>query len=168
LELQGWVGAASTTTGRAGTARRLGPGKRDGEVYERNQCLKPLKVSGAGSNLVDTGRTATHTRMWVTPKPDVVAGGEATVKVYGVAVARLQGNSWASIPSTGYVVNVGTVPRPPFLSVSQAGSGKAHRLLMVAEWDGVSVVVRGRESRPHGEGRQWYRSSRTGRSGGRR
>ena len=29
--------AALTTTGLAGTARRLGPGKRDGKVYVRNQ-----------------------------------------------------------------------------------------------------------------------------------
>lgn len=33
---------------------------------------------------------------------------------------------------------------------------------------GVSVVVRGRESRPHGEGRQCARRSSTERSGGRR
>ena len=56
LEAQGGVGAASTTTGRAGTARRLGSGKQDGEVYEcRNQWWNPLK-SGTGSNLVDQGR----------------------------------------------------------------------------------------------------------------
>jgi hypothetical protein len=56
LEAQGWVGAASTTTGRVGTARRPGSGKRDGEVYEcRNQWWNPLK-SGTGSNLVDLGR----------------------------------------------------------------------------------------------------------------
>jgi hypothetical protein len=56
LEALGWVGAASTTTGRAGTARRPGSGKQDGEVYEcRNQWWNPLK-SGSGSNLVDLGR----------------------------------------------------------------------------------------------------------------
>ena len=56
LEAQGQVGAASTTTGRAGTARRPGSGKQDGEVYEcRNQWWNPLK-SGTGSNLVDLGR----------------------------------------------------------------------------------------------------------------
>src|ERR671910_129529 len=44
LEAQGRVGAASTTTGRAGTARRPGSGKQDGEVYEcRNQWWNPLK-----------------------------------------------------------------------------------------------------------------------------
>jgi hypothetical protein len=52
----GWVGAASTKTGRVGTTRRPGSGKQDGEVYEcRNQWWNPLK-SGSGSNLVDLGR----------------------------------------------------------------------------------------------------------------
>jgi hypothetical protein len=51
LEALGWVRAASTTTGRVGTARRPGSGKQDGEVYEcRNQWWNPLK-SGSGSNL---------------------------------------------------------------------------------------------------------------------
>ncbi len=42
LEAQGKVGAAPTTKGRGGTARRPGPDQQDGKVYERNQCLNPL------------------------------------------------------------------------------------------------------------------------------
>ena len=38
------------------------------------------------------------------------AGLEATRKGCGVLVARLPGNSWAPIPSTGLVVNVGKAP----------------------------------------------------------
>jgi hypothetical protein len=53
----GKAGAALTTTGRAGTARRCGSGKRDEKAYERNQRLKPRKRS-TGSNLADTGRGA--------------------------------------------------------------------------------------------------------------
>jgi hypothetical protein len=54
------VGAAPTTTGRAGTARRPGPGKRDGEAYEcRNQWWNPRKWN-VGSNLADLGRSAVH------------------------------------------------------------------------------------------------------------
>jgi len=53
----GKAGAALTTTGRAGTARRRGSGKRDEKVYERNQRLKPRKRS-TGSNLADMGRGA--------------------------------------------------------------------------------------------------------------
>jgi hypothetical protein len=36
-EAPGRVGAALTTTGRVGTARRPGLGKQDGKVYARNQ-----------------------------------------------------------------------------------------------------------------------------------
>jgi hypothetical protein len=35
------VGAALTTPGRVGTARRCGSGQRDEKVYARNQCLTP-------------------------------------------------------------------------------------------------------------------------------
>jgi hypothetical protein len=62
LEAQERVGAALTTTGRVGTTRRPGSGKRDGTVYVcRNQWSNPLK-SRTGSNLVDLGRVAVHAR----------------------------------------------------------------------------------------------------------
>jgi hypothetical protein len=38
VEMHARVGAALTTTGRVGTTRRPGSGKRDEKVYERNQC----------------------------------------------------------------------------------------------------------------------------------
>jgi hypothetical protein len=86
------VGAALTTTGRVGTARRPGSGKRDGKVYEcRNQWSNPLKAR-TGSNLVDMGRTTAHA--WAmsaraTPKPMNGAGGEAMRKACGVLMAML-------------------------------------------------------------------------------
>jgi hypothetical protein len=156
------VGAAPTTTGRASTARWCGPGKRDGQVYVcRNQWSNPLKWN-AGSNLVDMGRSAVHTRVemaWVTLGSVLgLAGSEATVKVCGVAVARLQGQSWTPIPSTGHVVNVGTIPGSPSPPAVQAGDGLAHRRLKGPGWGGAAVVVRGRESRSHGQGVQRIRS----------
>ena len=48
------------------------------------------------------------------------------MKACGVAVARLQGKSWAPIPSNGHMVNVGTNAVSPFLPLSQGGSGYAH------------------------------------------
>ena len=36
------MGAALTTPGRVGTARRCGFGQRDEKVYARNQCLTPI------------------------------------------------------------------------------------------------------------------------------
>ena len=57
VETRGRVGAALTTTGRTGTARRCGSGKQDETPYERNQCLTP-RNSSTGSNLADLGRDA--------------------------------------------------------------------------------------------------------------
>lgn len=68
-----------------------------------NQRLNPLKC-GTGSNLVDAGRAAVRVELIhgeTTPKPAIAAGEEATGKACGVPVARLQGQSWAPIPSTG-------------------------------------------------------------------
>jgi hypothetical protein len=87
------AGAALTTTGRAGTARRRGSGKQDEKVHERNQWLKPRK-SSTGSNLADMGRGAVRDlgcEAGSTPVPVGFAGEEATVKDCGVAVAMLPG-----------------------------------------------------------------------------
>jgi hypothetical protein len=49
-----------------------------------------------------------------TPKPAGWSGGEAAVKVRGVAVAMLSGSRWAPPSSIDSVVNVGTIRgRPP-------------------------------------------------------
>jgi hypothetical protein len=90
-----------------------------------------------------------------TPGSGDVAGWEAAVKVCGVTAAMLQGHSWAPIPSNGSRVNVGTIPVAPDLVRSQrTESGKARRRLTRPGWGGGPVVVRGRESRSHGEGVQ--------------
>jgi hypothetical protein len=96
-------------TVRARLARRKG-------ATRVNQWLNPLKRY-AGSNLVDMGRFAAHAARGrsraATPKPISAVGGEATRKVCGVLVAMLQGHSWAPTPSSGPVMNVGTVSWPP-------------------------------------------------------
>ncbi len=125
---QAEVGAAPTTTGRAGTARRPVPGKQDGEVYEcRNQWWNPLKWT-AGSNLVDMGWYAAARLSTV--RAGALRDGlglimpEATVKDCGVAVARLQGKSWAPIPSNGLAVNVGTIVEPPTCRPARSAAGR--------------------------------------------
>lgn len=57
-------------------------------------------------------------------------------------------------------VNVGTVRGRPLWAGGTSADGCGR--------DGVSVVVRGRESRAHGEGRQRDRSNGIGMPGGRR
>jgi hypothetical protein len=80
------------------------------------------------------------------------------VKVCGVAVAKPQGHSWAPTPSNGLGVNVGTILTAPFPVSCQLIGGKVCRRLMPLGWGGGVVVVRGRESRLHGEGPQHVRS----------
>jgi retron-type reverse transcriptase len=167
---RGWK-AAPTTTGRAGIVRRLGSGKQGERVYERNQRWT-LRKRRAGSNLTDRGRSAAHVfhrLTWgTTPGLDEVAGREVMPKACGVGMARLPGKSWAPDSPTGQMVNVGTARWSPSPPLGQSGGGKAHRRLMAAGWGGAFVVVRARESRAHGEGRQQDRSCWTGMPGGRR
>ena len=54
---------------------------------------------------------------------------------------------------------MGTIPAVPSPASNQLVGGKARRRLMPPGWDGGPVVVRGRESRPHGEGVQRDRSN---------
>jgi hypothetical protein len=103
-----------------------------------------------------------------TPELVVVAGREAIGKACGVPVARPLGWQLGTDPVDRNQVNVGTylaLPSPP---ASQIGNGQVCRPLWMPGRGGAAGVVRGRESRPHGQGRQRDRSRRTGMPGGRR
>ena len=160
--------AALTTPGRASTVRWSGPGKQDGKAYVRNQRLNAsqethqLEPDGSG---LDSNAHPHDVVVWGTRGPVRLADREATVKVCGVAVAMLQGHSWAPTPSNGSGVNVGTIPVAPYASSSLLVVGKARRRLMPSGWDGGPVVVRDRESRSHGEGVQRVRSIHADRGG---
>ena len=82
--------------------------------------------------------------------PGVVAGGRLRMPA-GCAV----GVELASDPVKRIMVNVGDALRPPG---RWWWPGKARCWLMGGERVGVRVVVRGRESRPQGEGGQQDRS----------
>ena len=103
-EVLGRVGSSPDNdgTGQHRQMVRVRQARQTG-VTRVNQRLNPLKC-GTGSNLVDVGRAAVRvdlTHGEATPKPAIDVGGEATVNACGVAVARLQGQSWAPILSTG-------------------------------------------------------------------
>jgi hypothetical protein len=172
LEAKARVGAALTKVRRAGTTgRRSARSARRKGVTRVNQRLNPLKAD-AGSNLVDVGRIAAHAvrdsrGRGLRSRPNAV-GGEATRKVCGVLVAMLQGEELGADPVDRGVVNVGTVPQPPVLSPVVGGGGQVRCRLMAVGQGGGSVVVRGRESRPHGEGTQQVSRAVAGMPGGRR
>jgi len=74
---------------------------------------------------------------------------------WSVAVARgdAPGVQLGADPADRLMVNVGSVPAVP-AGPAGAGSGQAHRPPLPSGRGGGPVVVRGRESRPHGEGVQ--------------
>ena len=84
----------------------------------------------------------------------------------GVAVAMLQPHSWTPTLSNGWKPNVGTIPPVPSPASILLAGRKACCRLMPVGWGGGPVVVRGRESRSHGEGVQCVRN-RTADHGGR-
>ena len=69
------------------------------------------------------------------------------MKVCGVAVAMLQGHSWAPTLSNGWKPSVGTILLVPLPASVLLVGGKACCRLMPVGWGGGPVVVRGRESR---------------------
>jgi hypothetical protein len=151
LEAQGAGGSSpgNDGTGRYCQTARVRQARREG-VAGANQWLNPLK-RGIGSKLADVGRGAVH----ACPRwggrlrgRHFVAGAEAMGKVCGVLVARLQGQSWGAAPVDRSAMNVGTILGLP------AAGGQARCRLLAPGWGGAFVVVRGRESRSHGEGRQ--------------
>ena len=167
MEMRGRVGAALTTTGHTGTARRCGSGKQDETPYE--EPVSDAPYSSTGSNLADLGRDAVRAADSLVRRRlrDGIEWPvtEATLKACGVGVARLSGYSWAARSSTGVVVNVGSGLVPPG---SPSGEGQAHRRLMAPDRGGGLVVVRVRERRAHGEGDQQVSNRSTGRPGGTR
>ena len=148
--------AALTTPGRTSTARWCGSGKQHRTVYVRNQHLKAPQERTTSSNLADMGWVAVRIPVSVgrTLLAVDVAVREAREKACGVSMAKPLGHSWAPSLWNAAKVNVGTTPVVPPCHLSGMSGGNARRRPMLPEWGGGSVVVRGRESRPHGEGIQ--------------
>ena len=70
------------------------------------------------------------------------------MKVCGVAVARLQGHSWAPTLSNGWKVNVGTIPPVPHRPTARWSEGEARCRLMPVGWGGGPEVSGPRPGKP--------------------
>ena len=156
-------------TGRHYQTARVRQARRKG-VTRVNQWLNPLKRE-TGSNLVDVGWTAVHA--------DPVAGEATPTSVFsgrsggheeGLRRTRGEaaGEELGTDPVNRLMVNVGTTLGSPSPLHGQCGGGQARCRLMAPGWGGVLVVVRGRESRLHGEGAQRVSSDAMAMAGGRR
>lgn len=143
--------------------------RREG-VTRVNQWLN-LRNRETGSNLADVGRAAVHAERihgeaTSVAAIDAVAGGreESLRRTRGDAA----GAELDTAPADRRTVNMGTLPCPPYPGCCQQPGGQGHRRLMGAAGGGAAVVVRGRESRPHGKGRQRVRNVGAVTPGGRR
>src|SRR5262245_5662370 len=105
------------------------------------------------------GRIAAHAHCtWATPTSSLIprsgGHGESLRRTRGEAARGIVGHH----PTDRCMVNMGTILALPSLRSTRASGGKVRCRLMAPEGDGALVVVRGRESRLHGEGGQQFRS----------
>lgn len=131
--------------------------------------MEPPQANSTDSNLVDMGRATVHVHLLMNDSETGVCcrlGGhdESLRRSRGEAV----GEQLDASSINRSVVNVGTDIDSPSLLCNQHDGGQVCRQLMNRYQDGGFVVVRGRESRLHGEGIQQNRSGRTEIPGGRR
>ncbi len=168
---QGTRVRAASSPDYAGTCQhrqmvRVRQARREG-VTTVNQCSKASQAKTTSSNLTDLGWVAARTRATHGEllRPVNVAGREATSKVCGVDVAKLQGHSWAPNPTNGSGGNVGTIPADPFPASILLVGGKVRCRPMPPGWGVGPVLVRVRESRSHGEGVQRVRGIAAARGG---
>ncbi len=140
-------------------------------VTKVNQWLNPLKRGtdskpggyGSGSGACFFLLTEEATLVWII-NVDPRGHGEWLWSSHDETVAAELGAN----PVKGNMVNMGTIPKSPSPPRNQRGNGLAHRRLMALGWGGGFVVVRGRESRPQGEGIQRIRGKSAVMPGGRR
>ena len=159
------AGAALTTPGRVGTARRCGSGQRDEKVYARNQCLTPLNGPPAQIWRIWAGRGAY-------PPPAVRGAGNFWSRCdnrpggHGEDLRRNRGDA-AGVELDASLVDRlrderGNRPVSPSQPCSQRGRRAGTSSADDTGRGGGSVVVGGRESRSHGEGSQQVSSRSTG------
>jgi len=171
LETQGRAGAAPTKPGRVGTTRRCGPGKRRRTGGRKEPVMEPpidwipARIWWIWAGQQQSASRDSRRQAALSSIQEVDGGGRGDI--CDCPTARCRGRAGHQSRRRGSVVNVGTAPVSPFPPAIQVGGGQARRLLMTPGRGGVPVVVRGRESRPHGEGGQQSRSVGTGRPGGR-
>ena len=135
-----------------------------------NQWWNPLK-GRTSSNLVDMGWAAVH--VLLSDEEDDLGTlwywqdeghGESLRRIRGEAA----GEKLGATPVNRHTLNMGTISVSPSPLLIQSGGGQVRCRLLVPRWDGGSVVVRGWESQPHGEGTQQDRRADAGMPGGRR
>lgn len=168
------LGRAGSSPDKAGTVQYYQMGwvrrTRQKGITRVNQWLT-LRNRGTGSNLVDMGRVAVHADRMdgeATSGTVVDAGSGGCEECLWRTRSDAAGEELDAAPADRHTVNMGTLPCLPSPARSQRFGGQGRLRLWGVGGGGAAVVVRGRESRPHGQGRQRVRSERAAMLGGRR
>jgi hypothetical protein len=151
LEAQGMGGSSPDNdgTGRYCQTAWVRQARREGAA-RANQWQNPLK-RGIGSNLADMGRDAVHAGPVGLATPWLVFRGWRGGHEEGLrrTCGEAAGEKLGAAPVDRPFGERGNHPR-----AARRLGGQARCQLVALGWGGAFVVVRGRESRPHGEGRQ--------------
>jgi hypothetical protein len=130
-----------------------------------------LRNRGTGSNLADLGRAAVHADRSdgeATSGTGMHAGPGGHEECLRRTRDDAAGAELGTDPTDRHTANMGTLSRLPSPACRQHVEGQGRCHLMGGAGGGAAVVVRGRESRPHGEGRQQVSNKVQARPGGRR
>ena len=172
LEARGRVASSPDNDGTGRHCQTTGArqARREGVATERTSGGTPSSVEPAPTWWIWAGQQRAPT--WTYEERDSAWATDADGGGHGEGLRRTRGEAageeLGTAPVERCMVNMGTIPRSPSAAHRMRVVGQARRRPVAAGWDGAPVVVRGRESRPHGEGRQHARSCGTGRPGGRR
>jgi hypothetical protein len=123
-----------------------------------NQWMKPLNANDR-PNLVDMGRHSAGRIVSVDSASPHAVGREV---VPGKTAMYLRRSCRGKAGCLLHQVVISERGNQAGSAHPSQEDGHACGPQMESVWGGVSVVVRGRESRPHGEGRQQVRSSTEG------
>ena len=158
-------------TGRYCQTARVRQARQDGgmtsePVVEPPQAATRLEPGGCGPD-----SSARRAPMRSMVRGDSDRHGLRDQGGHGEGLRRTRGEAagekLGTTPADRHTVNVGSGRMPPSPPCGQHGGGQVRRRLTASGRGGALVVVRGRESRLHGEGGQRVRRLGTGRPGGR-
>jgi len=159
---------------QAGPALPDGPGlaSKTGRCNPREPVVKPPQASEpAPTWRIWAGQQSASGAEWrrrMTQDTWFATDLRAVRKDCGVLMARAAGEKLDTAPVDRLRGERGNRRGAALPLASQVGDGQDRRHPAAPRWGGVPVVVRGRESRPHGEGGQRVRSRGIGMPGGRR
>lgn len=152
----GWVASGPDKVGTCQYCQMVRVRRVRGEGI-REEPVCDASLCGTGSNLVDMGRSAVRTGLCVEAgvrRRRPPAEGASPRPQFCVGRGGRRGKAGCLPPRSVTSEHGNRFPTRPHRNPIQGCGGQAHRLLWGRGRGRAAVVLRGRENRSHGEGRQ--------------